>query len=70
MKSTTAAGKKVDDIGIWNGIPGSADSVFAEKVDATTVISMGSGEGATAEVDEGWPGPGTAYKEGGKTDVN
>ncbi|WP_209309511.1 aromatic ring-hydroxylating oxygenase subunit alpha [Haloarcula amylovorans] len=61
---------EVDDVGIWNGIPDSAESVFAEKVDATTVFSMGSGDGAVAEIDEGWPGPGTAYIEGGKTDVN
>ena len=44
--------------------------MFAEKVNATTVFSMGNGEGAAAEVDEEWPGPGTAYHAGGMTDVN
>jgi phenylpropionate dioxygenase-like ring-hydroxylating dioxygenase large terminal subunit len=61
---------EVDDIGIWNGIPDSAESVFAEKVDATTVFSMGSGDDAVAEIDESWPGPGTAYREGDMTDDN
>jgi len=61
---------EVDDIGIWDGIPDSAESVFAGKVNATTVFSMGASEDASPELAEEWPGPGTAYREGGKTDVN
>ncbi|WP_243641455.1 aromatic ring-hydroxylating oxygenase subunit alpha [Natrarchaeobius halalkaliphilus] len=61
---------EVDDIGIWDGIPEAADSVFAEQVNATTVFSMGRGEDTLAEVDDSWPGPGTVYREGGMTDEN
>ena len=61
---------EVDDIGIWDGIDDAAGSVFAERAEATTLFTMGSGEDAAAIVDEDWAGPGTAYTEGGMTDEN
>jgi len=66
MATFSLAGNfEVDDIGIWDGIDNAAGSVFAERAEATTLFTMGSGENAAASVDESWAGPGTAYAKGG-----
>lgn len=61
---------EADDIGIWGGIADAAGSVFANQVDATTVFSMGDSEKSAAQIEDEWIGPGTAYSNGGVTDVN